>query len=677
MRLAVVAMGLMAATVVEGQKYSDIYDGLPNMTLDQQYNVLLDFQKSNPYFPNTYIQLGSICEKRMILFDPLKDNESVRFWAQNALLFYGNLKVYYKPGDIKSQWDYYENLHIPYSGKRAEDDDMWAYVKLHSDLCKNHSDTTTLIYSAIERSKFNYDMCLMEFKSICNDYIDMNDLLLRNSPELDKRIEKIGKNMDECVKEFNEYKRLTKLYPVMNYKQFYEMKEIETFRLDGLTNSDFYNNRFTMWDYRKWADEYYKTLKESILPLRKEIADINDRYMRGREDFEKGKTSSEMNAKAGYDELFLFRLGNWDNASVVRPLFAYLDATRELVDMGGDSLGRNIVWSETLEARKMRRLYKMEQQMAEISKKREALLSMITDQRVARFAEFFSKNYGGAEGLKKFAEEDETYCRGVIEETAKATAAYKKEVEQKRREATDIYSTATAKQPQLAMWVSIDPKSLTTKHVTTCVGRDRQQRIRHVSGYMKANNKSWFVGGISATGVTEWVTALKNVNSVTSVETQTEGCIVNAIRALKPCLIRIGGDGQEIVSVEMKKEVTDVMGVDAVSGRIYWTTGNAEGKPEISGTDSLGVKAFETGLTMLRSVKQVEPMTDGYVVIGIGQDGNLMTVKVSADGTVGETKRHGEGVKEIVLVSRYSATEVGVLTESEEGKNTYKVIGIR
>ena len=117
MRLAVVAMGLMAATVVEGQKYSDIYDGLPNMTLDQQYNVLLDFQKSNPYFPNTYIQLGSICEKRMILFDPLKDNESVRFWAQNALLFYGNLKVYYKPGDIKSQWDYYENLHIPYRGR--------------------------------------------------------------------------------------------------------------------------------------------------------------------------------------------------------------------------------------------------------------------------------------------------------------------------------------------------------------------------------------------------------------------------------------------------------------------------------------------------------------------------------------------------------------------------------
>lgn len=667
----VLAAVALSGESVQAQRYSDIYYALPDMTLDQAYCALMEFQKANPYHANTYLQLGSICEKKMILLDPLRDNKSVVYWGQSVALFYGNLKVFYKEGEARGE--FYQNLKIPFSGRRIEDADFWAFVEQHKAMAKNHVDTTSMIFAAIEKSKHFYDRSIETYKSICDDYVNMNDLLLRNDEALNKRMADLVKYSDLCVKEFAEYKRLINLYPVMNYKQFYEKLPIETFRLDGLTNSDFYQNRFNIWDFGAWVEEYRAAIRDFIEPLRKEIKAIDDKYRAGRSEFQSGAAQSAV-LSAPYDDMFLFRLGRYDNASIVRELFGYLESTRKMLVLAGDSIGRNIPWSSALEARKMRQIYRISKLAAESDAKRKALLKGITADNVGRFANFFATSYGGHAGLVKFAKEDGEFCESVLATVCDATAQYLADLDQSRKAAVDVYSVAQgAAAPSVPLWAVQDVAAITSKHSTTHISYGKDGTPAHVAGCMKANAKSWFVAGIKD-GKTDWLLNLKGVNGVSGVRSFDGGCLVNALRQLKPTLILVNEVGKEVKSVDTGTEFLDIMECDPISGRIYWASGNEQRAPALASTDSLGVKAWDVKLAGLSSVASVNIVSDGFLSVGLSADGQLASVLVSASGEVKPIVNASAGVSRVISVSRISANEIGCLVEGTDGKRRFVLL---
>ncbi len=662
---------LASAQFSLAQSYTDVYDALPDMTLDQAYSTLLEYQKANPYNANTYLQLGSICEKKMILIDPLRDNSGLKYWADNAELFYGMVKVYYKSGDVRTE--FYENLNIPYSGSKLEDQDLWNYIDEHNSLCKTHRDSTLLIYTAIEQSKYFYDKCIDEYNSLCNDYVNMNDLLLRNNDALNERLENLGQYIDKCLAQFDEYKRLTKIYPVMNYVQFYEKKNIETFRLDGLTNSDFYANRFDVWDYRKWIDDYYSVFNADIAPLRKTISSIDEMYRDGREEFEKGD-APKIATQQPYDEFFFFRLGRYDNSSLVRELFTYLEKTRELVVLGGDSIGRNILFAQDLAPRKMRQLYRMTQLNKDITSSRSTLSSAISADKIARFDDFFSRNYGGEQGLRSFVNSDGTFCQSVIDEMANATASYVSDVRAARLEVTDLYSTKSGSVPALPLWVTDEPSALTGKYVTTHVAYDSRAKIALIAGTQKAAAGKWFVAGISDGTTSAWQTQLANVNAVSSIKVINDGYLLNVTKKQKPAILSLDANGKERYSIDSETEVVDFMDCDALSGRIYWLTGNNSQSPALCTTDSLGNKAWTASLSGLREAKNVELISGGYLVLGISTNGELASVKVSDQGTADAAKPVMKDVQDIILTARASASEISLLIKTTNGKHAYVIL---
>lgn len=665
---------LMAAACLSAtataQNFSKLYDALPDMTLDQSYSALIEFQKANPYFANTYIQIGNICEKKMILYDPLRETTSIQFWAGNAKLFYGNLKVYYKKDDVRSE--YYENLKIPYSGNRITDEDMWRYVEKHLALCKNYCDTTTLIYTAIESSRKNYNQCIEEFEDICNEYVNLNDLLLRYDDKLATKLASLKSHLDECEKQFAEYKRLTKLFPIADYRQLYEKNKIETYRLDGLTNSDFFANRFTMWDYTAWVDAVEKEFKEHIEPLRAEVEKINSEYAKARETFNAGDIM-QTDAKAPYDEFFLYRLGHYDVGSLIEPLFDYLEATRKMVVMAGDSLGREVGMNLALEGRKMRRLSQLAQQQEVAALKRKTVSAAITSAKVARFKNFFVKQYGGTDGLRNFLAKDEAYCQSVVDAMADATAAYLARVKRQSTVETGEYSRASgAAAPALPLWVTMDPQSIKGKYVTSQVSRGSMGQIGAVAGYAKANARNWFVAGISDELATKWVLQLSGVNSVSSVRATDDGVLVAAIRQLKPVVIYVSASGKESGAVSTTSEIIDVMARDGVSGSIIWTEGNDKQAPVISMAQETATQASWTAsLSGMAKAMDVRTAGSGYVVTGISTEGDLAYVSVSADGQVGSVAKLYSGVEDVVSTLRVSSDEIGVLATLKDGSHKY------
>lgn len=660
---------LSIATDSRAQNFSKLYDALPDMTLDQSYSSLMEFQKANPYFAATYIQLGNVCEKKMILYDPLRETSTVKFWAENAKLFYGNLKVYYKSDDVRSE--YYENLKIPFSGKRVTDDDLWAYVEKHLTQCKNYNDTITLIYSAIESSRHNYNQCINEFQAICNEYTNLNDLLLRYDDKLATKLSSLKSHLDECEKQFAEYKRLTKLFPIADYRQLYEKSKIETYRLDGLTNCDFFKNRFTIWDYSAWVDDVEKVFADHITPLRAEVERINSAYSSARGKFNAGDMM-ETDAKTPYDEYFLYRLGHYDVGSLIEPLFDYLESVRKMEMMAGDSIGRDAGTDLSLESRKMRRLSQLAEQQTLASAKRASLSAAITSAKVARFKDFFVKEYGGTDGLRTFLTKDETYCQSVVDAMAEATASYVGRVAKMNSGETEQYSKARgAAAPSVPLWVTLEPQSVKTKYVTTHVSRGGRGEASAVAGYAKANARNWFVAGI-ADGKTDWLLQLNGVNQVSSVRSTADGVLVAAIRQLKPVIIYVGADGKEAASVPTTAEIIDLMERDGVTGSIVWTEGNDKQSPTISMAQETSAQAdWTTHISGMAKALAISTTGSGYIVTGISTEGDLAYARVQADGQLGGVEKVCSGVEDIVSSIRVSSDEIGVLAKLKGGSHKY------
>lgn len=672
---AMATLCAMAAQTATAQNFSKVYDAMPDMTLDQTYSALINYQKANPYLSCVYVQLGSVSEKKMVMYDPLRETESIIFWGKNAELFYGNLNVYYTDGDVRSE--FYENLHIPFSGKRITDDDLWRYVEQHKQKCKNIADSTSLIYAAIESSRSHYNQSIETFKGICDDYLDRNEMLLRYDSKLAARLGELKKHSEECEKQFAEYKRLTKLFPVANYTQLYEKVPIETYRLDGLTNSDFFSNRFNMWDYSAWVADFERTFNSQIVPLRNDVATINKAYMAARSEFEAGGIVAEATKKP-YDEYFLFRLGHFDVGSAVDALFDYLEATREMIVMAGDSLGRNLSYAPGLESRKMRRLSRLTLQAKAAAQKRQTLADNVTEGKLARFADLFTGQYGGMTGMKDFMERDAQYCQSIIDQMSEATAAYMSQAAQSQSSETDAYSTPNGQAaPSVPLWVAIDPKSVTARFVSTHIARNTRGQIAAAAGYAKGNAQSWFVAGISAEGSTQWMLRPKGVNSVNKLVATTDGVLVAAIRRLKPAIIFVDGQGNEVASLASETEIVDFMDRDGVSGSIFWTSGNDQGLPTLSmAAEGATDKSWTTALSGMAKAAQVSVTAGGFAVTGITPNGELAVLDVAADGTVGEKTIVAEGIADILATQRVSSVEMGALVTTTDGKHKYLSYGI-
>ena len=112
--ISLVVLLLIGASAQAQRKYAEIFADMPNMSLDHIYSELMQFQKQNPYFANTYIQLGMVCEHKMAHTDPLRDIESTLFWADNAHLFYGNFLIFYQSDyfNVAMKKIYFDNFDI-------------------------------------------------------------------------------------------------------------------------------------------------------------------------------------------------------------------------------------------------------------------------------------------------------------------------------------------------------------------------------------------------------------------------------------------------------------------------------------------------------------------------------------------------------------------------------------
>ncbi|MCB8963724.1 MAG: hypothetical protein H6536_01615 [Bacteroidales bacterium] len=400
--------------VAQEVDYEELFAKLPSLTPMQAYTQLFAYQQQNPYFANTYIQLGRISELKLMEIDPLRNLDQAQYWVGNAVLFYNLFPIYLKESDVRRNREYYANIITPEQGKKIEYDDVMLFHKQRLAFCQAYKDSVTIIFRALATSKEYYNNSVQIFRDLNNSFRNLNVALLRTDDAFLQLLDSLNAQFASAIDSFRVYQALIQKFPLAGYDQQFTLRPIETFRLDGITNSDFLSNQFTLWDYSGWVSRYKQVYTADIVPLRKSIADIQDLFDSNRRKLGLLDSVSVADKFYSLDDLFLFRLGKYDNNSLVRDLFGYRQLNQNLLITSKMAVNSYADSSSTLMGRKMRYYYRLLQEYSKAKNGLSVFEQSVDSEKVANHKAFFSKYYGGLNGLPSFVDRESEFMQKLM-----------------------------------------------------------------------------------------------------------------------------------------------------------------------------------------------------------------------------------------------------------------------
>jgi hypothetical protein len=666
-RATAILSGLIITAGVFAQdlKYDDVYSQIKPLPPINAYALLLKYQQQDPHFANTYMQLGNTCETVFKNIDPLREFEYLNYWVSNAVLYYGLFPVYLQKGEVRSNREFYANLPIAAAGKKIENEDALAYLNQRLDYCKNYRDTTQLIFETLQKSKDHYNNSVRIFNEINQRFDNINEALLQTDPAYLTQLNSLKSEYGQCIETFANYKELINRFPIGKYNQTYKVKPIETFRLEGLTNSDFLKDTFELWDYNQWVTAYLDTYNKEIVPLRQEVVKINKTFIDNKRKISATSTINPEDKYSSFDEFFLFRLGKYDNNSLVRELFGYLDSRQNYLITG--KLEQNATDSSTAAmSRKIRYYNRLAVQAKQATEKLSVFQKAITPVKIKRFNEFFTQQYQGETGLTSFYSQETDFLNVSFNESLKNLSNYfASEI---------IYRKSLGNASGKGFSISLfpieesSPEHSKQTYITQQVSF-LQGQPNFVSGYIKrsGNQTMAFVAKIGKDKKVEWLREvgakgkelLLGGDKAPLHYGSENGCVVLVSGFLdgrsRNTLVRLDNKGKELYASKIAIELFPVyLNFDEISqnsilafGRNYTDNSKLYNNYVICSTDSLGTIQWQTPIDLNGQLVEIVKSSDKYLAFM-----NYQSYNINNDRKSSTTPSNGWGHVVVELSER-------------------------
>ncbi len=260
-------------------KYKDVYDAIGTKSSEETFMILKEFQFYNPDHPNVYYQLGRITEMFSKRFDPMLYPNLVNYFTRETKNYYGLAKFYLEQKGKVSNKDavYYQDVQVVDGSKKPGYEDIIMDIDKRILANDEYQNNVLIITHYFKKSAYFYDNCIQNFRQILNNQSKVKDLYLFTDKKLLDKLEQLRMDFDSTKYFLTHYQNALINYPIKNYKPEYVLKNIETYRLEGLTSVSFLYNSFYLWDFGKWVNEYKEVINREIYPLRKKMieADAN------------------------------------------------------------------------------------------------------------------------------------------------------------------------------------------------------------------------------------------------------------------------------------------------------------------------------------------------------------------------------------------------------------------
>ena len=252
-------------------KYKDVYKAIMEKEKEEIYSLLLVYQKQDPYFANVYFQLGIISQYWSKDYDALTNLKEVEFFIYNTGLYFGLADSKIETKEIRKNDKYYRNINRLNAFEKLEVEEVKAFINeqivANAEYKKNVYVVTDLFNASIN----HYNKCINIFKNINKKNNKIKDIYMTGGPDFIKQLNELESSFDSTIYYLQNYQTAIKNYPIKEYNQKYKLLPIETYRLHGLTGSDFLKDEIPIWDYSTSVKNVRKVLDSDINSIRKEI----------------------------------------------------------------------------------------------------------------------------------------------------------------------------------------------------------------------------------------------------------------------------------------------------------------------------------------------------------------------------------------------------------------------
>jgi hypothetical protein len=519
--LSLIAIGALYG---QAQSYEDIVASLNSLTNEQAYTRLFHHQQQNPHFANTYIQLGNLSEKIVRELDPFRELHAVNKNIDNAVLYYELYYLYIQNNEVRKNKVVYANIPIEASGFATSNEGVLNYVKSRIEYCKALKTSLESTYAALEKSKTHYNNCVRIFNNISKNYENYNEVLLKGNTNFLGTLLELETEYNSTLEEFKAYKSLLKEIPLTGYNQNYELVPIRTFRLDGITNSDFLQQKFTLWNYGEWVNRYRRIYQDNIITLRSEIDSIQRQFDDNFDIINAMPSASSDFTLKSFDDLFLFRLGRFDSNSLVRELFNYQDNRQSFLLQAKNPLNNPTDSSSQMMLRKLRFYYRLAQNLTKSQQELENFRVAISPERIDRFEVFFQQYYHGQKGLIDYYNNQDVLLKSIFNSALNNLAIYLQNEEA-------LKQTYPIAQGQKGVKIALQPAD-------TCIASKNLSYVTedvyyieglpaYVSGHInKSERKVPFVASISPNYEVKWIRELDTSSEADTKFTQISSKLV-------------------------------------------------------------------------------------------------------------------------------------------------------
>jgi hypothetical protein len=419
---------LLSAIPLLGQKlkYKDIQEQLlasDSMTI---YPVLKAFIKQDTGHAHAHFTLARIFSGLAKKSDPIREfNNSIKL-SDSALFYFSKCKRLLTEKEIRKNSDMYMFL-LTEEERKSKDDEVILTNKIteninsHILFFQTHLRNIRLIFNCFSRASENYAFANTHYVKINTDFNSLKELYLIAGDSLKTELRKIGSSYDSTLTYLNLLKKTLTDYPIKNFNPSYEVRKIETFRLDGLSGSEFLADKILLWNYSEWTNAFFKIIESDIKSLREKIKVNEEKLNKTASLLSEGLSDTVSLNKM--DPGLVMLLNKYDFNSFLINLLSYKEQKNDLLKSSHHAFNSPDTCAQKIFTGKMNFFSRYADLINECDSTLNLCSNADLSREIKKHSAYF-KNYQSQEGLKKYIENEIQFIKKEKAETEKKYLAF-------------------------------------------------------------------------------------------------------------------------------------------------------------------------------------------------------------------------------------------------------------
>ncbi len=311
----------------ETHNYSKAYQLLVQNANEKAYSAFMQFHSSYPANLNCIYQLGRIMEQWSYSCNPVTQMDAAQYYINRAFKYYKEVKTNISQDEVNNNKRFYQNIDSDAGEITIET--IIKDVDTRMDKLVTLERYYRLVNHVFSKTNAKYTNAIKVYKSIIDSVKDYNVLLLTSNENTMRKMEQLEMEFDSTLyflKKFNEICTTNNL----PYPNDYKLKNIDIYRVDGLTRANFLSNPVEIWDFGKWCSNFRTLHLQKIDSLNQTIDQVNKDLLYAINAIQKYNGYSAGLKTYRLNEKSIRTLRSIDPKTVIEPLFRYLNTKIDL-----------------------------------------------------------------------------------------------------------------------------------------------------------------------------------------------------------------------------------------------------------------------------------------------------------------------------------------------------------